>query len=54
MRRIREKARCGGYLHSDHLSDFSKPFMKKLIKLSEKALALNDIEGAGTLPMEAN
>jgi len=28
--------------------------LKDPIKLSEKALALNDIEGAGTLPMEAN
>ena len=28
--------------------------LKDPIKLSEKALALNDIEGAGTLPIEAN
>ncbi len=27
-------------------------FLKDPIKLSEKALALNDNEGAGTLPME--
>ena len=28
--------------------------LKDTIKLSEKALALNDIEGAGTIPMESN
>ena len=28
--------------------------LKDPIKLSEKAMALNDIEGAGTIPMESN
>ena len=57
--RIQRKTRCGGL--STLLTTYLifKLFMKKLslkepIKLSEKALSLNDIEGAGTLPMEAN
>ena len=60
MKRIQRKKRDGGSIYTlDHLSDFrsyswKKTFSKDPIKLSEKALALNDIEGAGTLPMEAN
>ena len=59
MKRIQKKLETGlSTLLTTYL--IFRLFMKKKlslkdpIKLSGKALALNDIEGAGALPMEAN
>ena len=41
------------YLIFEAIHD-KKLSLKESVKLSEKALALNDIEGAGTIPMESN